>query len=195
MGSNSTHRMLWLAAAVLAGIAGPAHAQEGDDQQRGVARISLMNGEVSVRRGDAAEWVAGVVNAPLMTDDRISTAPNSRAEVQFDSANLIRLGGNAEVHVVMCLLSIDVASDVDRLIDQVTAFGLPDGLTNALDAKLRAAVAGWQRGNRAAVAGQLGAFIHLVSAQRRKALTDEQADSLIGTADAIVAAIKSGRAN
>ena len=52
-----------------------------DDQQRGVARISLINGEVSVKRGDAAEWVAGVVNAPLLSDDRISTAPNSRAEV------------------------------------------------------------------------------------------------------------------
>src|SRR5262249_19837051 len=48
------------------------------------------------RRGDAGEWVAGVVNAPLMTDDRIATAPNSRAEVQFDSADLIRIGGNAE---------------------------------------------------------------------------------------------------
>src|SRR5690349_25056827 len=99
MGSNCKFRMLALASLVFAGAVAPVRAQETDDQQRGVARISLMNGEVSVRRGDAAEWVAGVVNAPLMTDDRISTAPNSRAEVQFDASNLIRIGGNAEVRI------------------------------------------------------------------------------------------------
>lgn len=88
-------RLLWLAGFVAAGL----YAQDADDQQRGVARISLMNGEVSVRRGDAGEWVAGVINAPLMTDDRISTAPNSRAEVQFDSSHIIRIGGNAEVRL------------------------------------------------------------------------------------------------
>src|SRR3954451_22181271 len=101
MGTLGKIRWLWLAGAVgvLAVSAIPAHAQDADDQQRGVARISVINGDVSVRRGDAAEWVAGVVNAPLMADDRIGTAPNSRAEVQFDSANLIRIGGNAEVHL------------------------------------------------------------------------------------------------
>ncbi len=67
--------------------------------QHGVARISLMDGQVSVRRGDAGEWVAGVINAPLLADDSISTAPNSRAEVQFDAANILRIGGNAEVHL------------------------------------------------------------------------------------------------
>jgi FecR protein len=94
-------RMLVLAAGVVLATVGlrVAAAQETDDQQRGVARISLMNGEVSVKRGDAAEWVAGVINAPLLTDDRISTAPNSRVEVQFDAANLMRMGGNAEVHL------------------------------------------------------------------------------------------------
>jgi hypothetical protein len=99
MGYWSKIGSLALAAVALAGVATPGRAQDADDQQRGVARISMMNGEVSVRRGDAGEWVAGVVNAPLMSDDRISTAPNSRAEVQFDAANLIRIGGNAEVHL------------------------------------------------------------------------------------------------
>ena len=82
-----------------AGLFLPARAQDPDDQKRGVARISLMNGEVSVRRGDSGDWVAGVINAPLLTDDRIATGPNSRAEVQFDSSNLLRLGGNAEIHL------------------------------------------------------------------------------------------------
>jgi hypothetical protein len=94
-------RLLLLAGAVVLAAGGlrPARAQDPEDQTRGVARISLMNGEVSVKRGDASEWVAGVINAPLLSADRISTAPNSRAEVQFDSANLMRLGGNAAVNL------------------------------------------------------------------------------------------------
>jgi hypothetical protein len=99
--------MLLLAGAVVLVAASGIRAQDtgqiavgnADDQQRGVARISLMNGEVSVKRGDAGEWVAGVINAPLLTGDHIVNAPNSRVEVQFDAANLLRLGGNAEIHL------------------------------------------------------------------------------------------------
>src|ERR1035441_182817 len=85
------------------GAAIPARAQTPapEDLSRGVARIGLMDGEVSVRRGDSGEWVAGVINAPLMTDDRIATGQNSRAEVQFDSANVLRIGGNGEIHLAL----------------------------------------------------------------------------------------------
>src|ERR1039457_4495642 len=83
----------------LAGSFTPARAQDPDDLKRGVARISLMNGDVSVRRGDSGEWVAGVINAPLLTDDRVATGPNSRAEVQFDASNLVRLGANGELRL------------------------------------------------------------------------------------------------
>ena len=75
----------------------PVRAQDPDDQKRGVARISVVNGEVSVRRGDSGEWVAAIVNAPLETNDQISTGANSRAEVQFDSGNALRIGGEAVV--------------------------------------------------------------------------------------------------
>jgi hypothetical protein len=96
-------RFLAVAVALLcaAGAAIPARAQTPpqDDLTHGVVRISLMDGEVSVRRGDSGEWVAGVINAPLMTDDRISTGQTSRAEVQFDAANVLRIGANAEVHL------------------------------------------------------------------------------------------------
>ena len=87
------------AALLLAGLYLPARAQDPDDLKRGVGRISLMNGQVSVQRGDSAEWVAGVVNAPLIAGDRVATAENSRAEVQFDSSNMFRMGANAEVHL------------------------------------------------------------------------------------------------
>jgi hypothetical protein len=75
----------------------PASAQDPDDQKRGVARISVVNGEVSVRRGDSGEWVAAIANAPLETNDQISTGSNSRAEVQFDSGNVLRIGGEAVI--------------------------------------------------------------------------------------------------
>ena len=71
MRSMRNLRFLALTGAML-GVAGgwtAARAQDADDLKRGVARISLMNGDVSVRRGDSGEWVAGVVNAPLLTGD------------------------------------------------------------------------------------------------------------------------------
>ena len=88
-------RWLAMVGAVLALAVLPVRAQDQDDLKRGVARLSLINGEVSVRRGDAGEWVAGVVNAPLLTDDRIGTGANSRTELQFDAGNVLRLGANA----------------------------------------------------------------------------------------------------
>ena len=93
--------VLLLGAAILSaqtsGDAAPA--QGPGTPERGVARVSILNGEVSVRRGDSGEWVAAVVNAPLMVEDRVSTGAGSRAEVQFDSANLIRIGANAEIRL------------------------------------------------------------------------------------------------
>ncbi|HTW68001.1 MAG TPA: FecR family protein [Bryobacteraceae bacterium] len=77
-----------------------APAQQPDGQYepgRAVARISVVNGDVSVRRGDSGDVVAAAVNGPLMIDDRILTSSSARAEVQLDAANMIRIGPNAEV--------------------------------------------------------------------------------------------------
>src|SRR4051812_28534244 len=99
MGQIRNPRLLAIAAIVLAGMALPARAQDPDDLKRGVGRLSLMNGDVSVRRGDNGEWVAGVINAPLLTDDSIATGPNSRTELQFDASNVLRVGANGELHL------------------------------------------------------------------------------------------------
>jgi hypothetical protein len=80
--------------------ANPAANADPDGQYepgRAVARISVLNGDVSVRRGDSGDVVAAGLNAPLMADDRLLTSSSSRAEVQLDSANMIRIGPNAEV--------------------------------------------------------------------------------------------------
>ena len=101
MARKTQFRFVALTGAVLlaAGVFTPAHGQDPDDLKRGVARISLMNGDVSVRRGDSGDWVAGVINAPLLTDDRIAAGASSRGEVQFDSANMLRFGANTELRL------------------------------------------------------------------------------------------------
>ncbi|MDR3719251.1 MAG: hypothetical protein P4K98_10640 [Bryobacteraceae bacterium] len=72
-------------------------AQEEDGPGRGVARISLLNGDVTVRRGDSGDWVAAAVNAPLLADDRVLSGVNAHAEVQLDYYNRIRLAGDTEI--------------------------------------------------------------------------------------------------
>src|SRR5271155_4380628 len=67
------------------------------EQGRGVARISILNGDVSVRRGDSGDVVAAAINGPLMANDSILTSSSSRAEVQLDYSNLLRIGPNSEV--------------------------------------------------------------------------------------------------
>ena len=92
-----------LIASMLAGAAPPMNAQTvsdmSDEEGRAVARLSLMNGEVSVRRGDSGDWVAGAINAPLMTEDRVFSGARSRAEVQFDYYHRIRLADETELRL------------------------------------------------------------------------------------------------
>ncbi len=61
------------------------------DRDHGVARLSIADGEVNVRRGDTGEAVAGAINAPLLTQDHVETSPNGRAEVELDSGDAVRL--------------------------------------------------------------------------------------------------------
>ena len=77
--------------------------QPGDDEgyapEHGVARISLANGDVSVRRGDSGELSAAALNGPLVVNDHLATGPSGRAEIQFDWGNMIRLGPDSEVRL------------------------------------------------------------------------------------------------
>lgn len=94
--------MRWaLPLVVLIWVSSPAALADDDDDApgRGVARISLVSGDVSVRRGDSGDWVAATVNAPLVVEDRVLTGPGSRTEVQFDWANMIRLAGDTEIRL------------------------------------------------------------------------------------------------
>jgi hypothetical protein len=71
----------------------------GDAPDHGVARLSLINGNVSVAQGDSSELAGGAANAPVVAGDRVLTGEGSRAEVQFDAANLVRLAPSTEVRM------------------------------------------------------------------------------------------------
>ncbi len=88
-----------LAAVVFAmTMAGTARAQQVQTQP-GVARVSVIEGNVSMQRGDSGSWIAVTVNTPLLSGDTISTGPNSRAEVQLDYANVLRLASNSTAKI------------------------------------------------------------------------------------------------
>jgi len=65
----------------------------------GVARVSLIHGDVSTRRGDAGEWSAAQLNAPLMAGDSVSTGDKSRVELQLDYANIFRLAEHTQANI------------------------------------------------------------------------------------------------
>ena len=65
----------------------------------GVARVSLIHGDVSTRRGDSGEWSAAQLNAPLMTGDSVSTGDKSRVELQLDYANTFRLAEHTQANI------------------------------------------------------------------------------------------------
>ncbi|MBI3665671.1 MAG: FecR domain-containing protein, partial [Acidobacteria bacterium] len=84
---------------VLLMLASGLCAAQQEEPGRGVARVSLMNGDITIGRGDSGDWVAAAVNAPLVAGDKIFAARASRAEVQFDRADFLRLGENTEVRM------------------------------------------------------------------------------------------------
>lgn len=84
----------------------PAEAQPGGPTgeepaktDMGVARISLIHGDVSTQRGDSGDWSAATLNQPLVNGDKVSTGDGGRAEVQLDFANVLRLGPNSKANI------------------------------------------------------------------------------------------------
>jgi FecR protein len=68
-----------------------SETQAAAEPASGVARISLVHGDVSTQRGDSGDWAKAALNQPMVSSDKVSTGVNSRAEVQLDSGNILRL--------------------------------------------------------------------------------------------------------
>lgn len=76
-----------------------AAEQAPDKNGPGVARVSILDGQAVVQRGDSGKQVTATVNAPLLPGDYISTGADSRAEVQLDGTAAVRLGGNVQARI------------------------------------------------------------------------------------------------
>ncbi len=96
---DNARRSLLLAATLLAAalVACPRGGVDAQSDDPGVAFVSTLNGDVSVQRGDSGDVVAAGVNAPLMVGDYVSTAPDARAEVQFDYGHVVRVGPDSQI--------------------------------------------------------------------------------------------------
>jgi hypothetical protein len=93
----------------------PQPDQQGDDQgpPQGVARVSLLRGDVSTQRGDSGDWVAITLNTPVMAGDKVSTSPTGSAELQIDNENMLRLSGHTEADITALIenhIQIQIAS-------------------------------------------------------------------------------------
>src|SRR5678815_5063652 len=91
---------LVLLGALMAPVLPAASQVLGGAPDHGVARISVLNGgDITVRRGDTGERVDADLDDPLVAPAHVITGDRSRAEIQFDSANLLRLAPETEVRL------------------------------------------------------------------------------------------------
>src|SRR3984893_3256246 len=94
-----------LLAVVLAlGVSALAGAQEAPTGQAqgdaGAARVSFIHGDLSTQHSDSSEWVAATLNTPIVNGDHIATGKRSRAEIQLDHANVLRMADESTANVV-----------------------------------------------------------------------------------------------
>lgn len=106
-----------LGACVMAGAQAPAQVEPTS----GVARISLIHGDVSTQRGDSGDWATAALNQPMVSSDKISTGVSSRTEVQLDSANILRLS-DSTLASVASLSRTQIQIQVERGLIDYTVF-------------------------------------------------------------------------
>ena len=73
----------------------PAAADEPGDP--GVARMSVIAGEVDVKRADSGDTFAAALNAPVSPGDYLSTPDASRAEIEFDYGAALRVAPDTQL--------------------------------------------------------------------------------------------------
>ena len=114
--SRTQRAVLWLTALIGLAAAGYVRAQEPVVDPPGrVARLSLMDGEVSVAPAGTEEWADGVLTRPITSGDRLWVGTDGRAELQI---------GTASVH-----LDRSTGFEFIELDDDVMQMSLTEGVT------------------------------------------------------------------
>jgi hypothetical protein len=81
------------------GASNPSYNTPAPEEKNGVARISLIHGDVSTQRGDSKDWSAAALNAPVLAGDRVSTGDKARTELEIDYANTLRLAEHTQANI------------------------------------------------------------------------------------------------
>ncbi len=88
---------------LIGGFLSPVSAAEETSNPYGAARLSrlsLIEGEVLLQRGDDEEWVAASVNTPFRPHDKLWATDGARAEVQFDDGSAVRLAESTNLDLL-----------------------------------------------------------------------------------------------
>jgi hypothetical protein len=81
-------------------MSGVRASRAQDETSPPVARLSVIDGEASLLRGDdATSWVSATVNTPLGTGDSVFAGPDSHAEIQLDQNKVLRLAGQTQISI------------------------------------------------------------------------------------------------
>ena len=75
------------------------YAEDYDVKAR-VVRVSLINGEVNIKRNGESDWERVRLNFPLVEGDTVFTERESRLEIQVDARNFVRLEANSTLRIV-----------------------------------------------------------------------------------------------
>ncbi|HEX7316533.1 MAG TPA: DUF6600 domain-containing protein [Pyrinomonadaceae bacterium] len=70
------------------------------EERARVLRVSLLKGEVSVKRAGNDEWEDARLNSPLVEGDVLATGRDARLEIQADARNFVRVGPDSVIRVV-----------------------------------------------------------------------------------------------
>jgi hypothetical protein len=79
-----------------------------------VARISLVKGDVQIKRSDNDQWERVVLNLPIVEGDELTTGPDSRFEIQFGAYSHLRVAERSTLKIT-------------SLKDGLVAVSLPEG--------------------------------------------------------------------
>ncbi len=125
----------------------------------------------------------------------VSCTPASGSTFPIGSTSVSCSATDGSANSSSCGFTVSVtaaAGQISNLIGTVQTFNLKQGIANSLDAKLQnilAALNAAQGGSVASTCNQLNAFINETQAQAGKALTVDQANQLITSANRIKAVI------
>lgn len=70
------------------------------DVKARVVRISLIGGEVNLKRNGNQDWEPLRLNYPLVEGDTVATDNDGRLEIQIDARNFVRLAANSTLRIV-----------------------------------------------------------------------------------------------